>query len=117
MDPKHWASLSIRSVEYFFHIHLMVALISYGLVAILLKKHLRHIQYRLLSIDKVPFEKFKSPKVALVIPAFNESTGIVDSINAALSSDYPNFEVLILNDGSTDDTLKKIISTFELKKS
>ena len=116
MDPKHWASLSIRSVEYFFHIHLMVALISYGLVAILLKKHLRHIQYRLLSIDKVPFEKFKSPKVGFVIPAFNESTGIVDSINAALSSDYPNFEVLILNDGSTDDTLEKIISTFELKR-
>jgi cellulose synthase/poly-beta-1,6-N-acetylglucosamine synthase-like glycosyltransferase len=114
MDPKHLVSLSIRGIEYFFHFHLMIALVSYGIVAALLRKHLKHIQYRLLSIDKVPFEQFKSPKVALIIPAFNEAEGILNSINAALSSDYPNFEVIVFNDGSTDSTLQKIITNYGL---
>lgn len=116
MDPKHLISLSVRVLEYFFHFHLLIALISYGIIAVLLRKHLKHIQYRLLSIHKLPFERLNSPKIALIIPAFNESDGIMDSINAALSSDYPNFEVIVLNDGSTDDTLEKIISNYQLVK-
>lgn len=116
-DPKHFVSLAVRGMEYFLHIHLLIAFISYAIVAILLKKHLRHIQYRLLSIDQTPFEKIKSPKVCLVIPAFNETKNILDTINAALSSRYPNFEVIILNDGSTDKTLQKIIQAYGLKKS
>jgi cellulose synthase/poly-beta-1,6-N-acetylglucosamine synthase-like glycosyltransferase len=117
MDAAHIASISIRGAEYFFHIHLLLALITYGCLALLLRKHLKHIQYRLLSIHHVPFEKIKSPKVTLVIPAFNESKGVLDSINAALSSDYPNFDVIVLNDGSIDETLNIILNTYEMVKS
>ncbi len=116
IDPAHFISLAVRGMEYFLHMHLLVALLSYTIVAMLLRKHLKHIQYRQLSIDEMPFEKLKAPKVCIVIPAFNESKNIIDSINAALSSHYPNFEVIILNDGSLDGTLQKIIQTYHLKK-
>jgi poly-beta-1,6-N-acetyl-D-glucosamine synthase len=44
------------------------------------------------------------PGVSVLIPAYNEEAVIATSVRAALKSDYPQFEVLLLDDGSTDDT-------------
>ena len=44
------------------------------------------------------------PGVSVLIPAYNEEAVIATSVRAALNSDYPQFEVLVLDDGSTDDT-------------
>jgi poly-beta-1,6-N-acetyl-D-glucosamine synthase len=44
------------------------------------------------------------PGVSVLIPAYNEEAVIATSVRAALNSDYPRFEVLLLDDGSTDDT-------------
>jgi cellulose synthase/poly-beta-1,6-N-acetylglucosamine synthase-like glycosyltransferase len=45
-----------------------------------------------------------APKVSILIPAFNEQELILDSIHGALSQNYPNFEVIVIDDGSTDLT-------------
>jgi peptidoglycan-N-acetylglucosamine deacetylase len=42
--------------------------------------------------------------VAIVIPAYNEELVISDAVKAALASDYPDFRVIVVDDGSTDDT-------------
>ena len=52
--------------------------------------------------------------ISLVVPAYNESRSIVTSIKALLQLEYPDFEVVVVNDGSTDDTLEKLISGFQL---
>ena len=44
------------------------------------------------------------PGVSVLIPAYNEEAVIATSVRAALNSDYPQLEVLVLDDGSTDDT-------------
>jgi len=44
------------------------------------------------------------PGVTVLIPGYNEEAVIATSVTAALACDYPNFEVLVLDDGSTDDT-------------
>jgi len=44
------------------------------------------------------------PGVSVLIPAYNEAGVIATSVTAALASDYPALEVLVLDDGSTDDT-------------
>jgi len=44
------------------------------------------------------------PGVSVLIPAYNEETVIAISVRAALGADYPELEVLVLDDGSTDDT-------------
>jgi poly-beta-1,6-N-acetyl-D-glucosamine synthase len=44
------------------------------------------------------------PGVSVLIPAFNEEAVIGTSVVAAIASDYPELEVLVLDDGSTDDT-------------
>jgi cellulose synthase/poly-beta-1,6-N-acetylglucosamine synthase-like glycosyltransferase len=54
------------------------------------------------------------PPITIIIPAYNESVTIIDSINSMLVSDYPNAEMIVVNDGSTDDTLAIIDRYFDL---
>lgn len=54
--------------------------------------------------------------VSIIAPAFNEGATIVQSVKSLLSQEYPKFEVVIINDGSSDDTLEKMIAAFALVK-
>ena len=56
------------------------------------------------------------PTVSIIAPAYNESKSIVDNIRALLALHYNHFEVIIINDGSKDDTLEKIVKVYELEK-
>nr|WP_315149737.1 glycosyltransferase [uncultured Flavobacterium sp.] len=56
------------------------------------------------------------PGVSVIAPAFNEGATVVYNIKSLLSLNYPKYEVVLINDGSTDDTLEKLIREFELVK-
>lgn len=56
------------------------------------------------------------PSVALIAPAFNESVVVTESVRSLLTVHYYNLEILVVNDGSTDDTLDKLIKEFHLEK-
>ena len=55
-----------------------------------------------------------APSVTIIAPAFNEGLTIVENIRSLLSLRYVNYEVMLVNDGSEDDTLKKIIDAYDL---
>lgn len=57
-----------------------------------------------------------APSISMVAPAYNESLTIVENVKALLALYYPNFEIIIINDGSNDDTLEKVIDAFDLEK-
>ena len=52
--------------------------------------------------------KYEKPDVSIIIPAYNSKDYIARSIDSALASDFQNLEIIIVNDGSTDDTQKII---------
>jgi cellulose synthase/poly-beta-1,6-N-acetylglucosamine synthase-like glycosyltransferase len=52
--------------------------------------------------------------VSVVAAAYNEQATIVASVHSMLHLQYPKFEVVLVNDGSTDNTLKLLIEEFEL---
>jgi cellulose synthase/poly-beta-1,6-N-acetylglucosamine synthase-like glycosyltransferase len=55
-----------------------------------------------------------APPITLMAPAYNEALTIVESVRSLLALQYPNFEVVVVNDGSKDETLQVLIDAFEL---
>jgi len=60
------------------------------------------------------FEKL--PSVSIIAPAFNEEKTIIENIKCLLNIQYQNFEIIIVNDGSKDNTLQTIVNYFNLVK-
>lgn len=56
----------------------------------------------------------QEPGVSIIVPAYNEGAAIVSSVRSLLQQEYGDFEVIVVNDGSQDDTLDNLIATFEL---
>ncbi len=52
--------------------------------------------------------------ISLLIPAYNEEENVVQNIKSLLKMDYPNFEIIVVNDGSSDKTHEKIVEAFNL---
>lgn len=55
-----------------------------------------------------------TPPISLVVPAHNEAGSIVDSVAALLDLEYPNLEVIVVNDGSADTTLERLAQAYQL---
>ena len=63
------------------------------------------------------FETSHSKPMTLICPAYNEEAGVVASVNSLISLRYPEFQVVVVNDGSTDATLERLIAAFRLRPS
>ncbi|HUG09259.1 MAG TPA: glycosyltransferase [Acidimicrobiia bacterium] len=57
-----------------------------------------------------------SPPVSIIIAAYNEEAGIVDAVRSMSIVRYPRFEIVVINDGSRDNTLAALIEAFDLEK-
>jgi poly-beta-1,6-N-acetyl-D-glucosamine synthase len=57
-----------------------------------------------------------APGVSILAPAYNEGKTVVQNAQSLLSLHYGKFEVILINDGSKDDTLQSLIDNFELEK-
>lgn len=56
-----------------------------------------------------------APQIAVIAPAYNEELTIIESIDALLALHYPDFEIVVVNDGSRDATLERLIGHYGLK--
>jgi cellulose synthase/poly-beta-1,6-N-acetylglucosamine synthase-like glycosyltransferase len=55
-----------------------------------------------------------TPGVSVIVPAFNEEAGVVESVRSLLALHYPRHEVVVVNDGSTDATMARLHDEFDL---
>lgn len=55
-----------------------------------------------------------TPAVSVIASAYNEEVTIKDNVNSLLKIDYPAYDIIIVNDESTDDTMKILIEEFDL---
>ncbi len=56
-----------------------------------------------------------TPPVTVIAPAYNEEKTIVASVRSFLQLEYPELQVIVVNDGSRDDTLQRLRDSFELE--
>ncbi|MBK0370016.1 glycosyltransferase family 2 protein [Flavobacterium agrisoli] len=90
-------------------VYLLLAIFSYAAI-------LKHIRFQKYLEERTLFKSNHLMGVSVVAPAFNEGLNIVYNVHSLLSLTYPKFEVIIVNDGSTDDSLSKLITEFDLVK-
>ncbi|MFN3216078.1 MAG: glycosyltransferase family 2 protein [Acidimicrobiales bacterium] len=55
-----------------------------------------------------------APRISVLVPAYNEEVTIADSVAGLLALTYPNLEVVVVNDGSSDATMERLTEAFEL---
>ena len=60
-----------------------------------------------------PINAKTAPEVSIIVPAYNEEVNIVRTINNLKQQDYPNFHIYLVDDGSKDNTLKRVHEKFD----
>ena len=90
-------------------VYILMLLIAFNAI----KKYSQHTQS--LEMKNLFLSPFAKP-VSLLIPAYNEQANIVESLKSILQLQYPTYEIILINDGSSDTTLEQLLNSFDLIK-
>ncbi|MFB6262403.1 MAG: glycosyltransferase family 2 protein [Bradymonadaceae bacterium] len=103
-------------IDLFIIVYFVVLNSFYGLLILLsLLEVARRKSDRLPELDSEILRHGTAPPVTVIAPAYNEQETIVDSVRALLDVEYPDFEVVVVNDGSRDQTLETLREAFDLE--
>jgi cellulose synthase/poly-beta-1,6-N-acetylglucosamine synthase-like glycosyltransferase len=102
--------LGVVSIAYFAGLNLLY-LIFTGIAWRSVARQLRRRSYD--AVEDI-FASPLTPGISVLLPAFNEESGVVESVRSLLRLRYPTHEVVVVNDGSTDATLDRLTEAFDL---
>ena len=96
-------------------VYMLIVIFTYSSMLVFAFIQLRK-QYQLDrdEIDDDYIDVMYTKPISIIVPAFNEEVGIVDSVHSLLSLRYPQTEIIIVNDGSTDQTQQVVIEQFRM---
>ena len=100
--------------QWFFLLYIVALNLGYlALNALSMKELPRHLETRLLDLLPRAHSGYEPP-TSILVPAFNEEATIAASVRSLLQLDYPELEVIVINDGSRDGTLQALRREFAL---
>lgn len=118
------------NLDFWIHFFLgIVWTINLTLMALLIAQSLSHLAWLILAFFELRKSLHHEKKsdmwwmltrdvtfsISLLVPAHNEENTIVENVRSLLALHYPDFEVIVVNDGSKDGTLRAIIDNFGLQ--
>jgi cellulose synthase/poly-beta-1,6-N-acetylglucosamine synthase-like glycosyltransferase len=113
----NWPVIIYDFITYAIFTYSVALLFFYVLIAIYSTGDARHYMNRNSFTDyKTLTSSLHVPSVSILAPAYNEGATIIENVRSLLSIYYGNMEVVIINDGSKDDTMEKLIKAYDLKK-
>lgn len=109
-------------ISFLVHIYLILILAyaimimsSYLILAYLSARELREYLKRNSFVDyEVMLSSEYAPAMSLIAPAYNEAATIKENVRSLLSLNYSNYQVIVVNDGSKDDSMEVLISNYDL---
>lgn len=104
--------LQILTLLYFILINLFYLVLFFISLAAILSYHRRAKNISFYQIRKSTL----TPPISILVPAYNEGKTIVPCLISLLMLSYPQYEIIVVNDGSTDDTLENLKKTFKLRR-
>ncbi len=111
-----WAALDGYNVVVLVYFALLS--LTYMVMTVVAFRSLRKHALRLRSVYLEDLMRsVAAPPITLIAPAYNEEATCIDAVRALLGLEYPEFRVLVVNDGSTDGTLARLKQEFDLKRS
>jgi len=118
-DGGFWGALA-RIIVGFNHFVLvyfvMINLGYFAIFAVSLQELWRFVQRSFFSdYDQIRQSDLTLP-VSLLVPAYNEAATIVESVRSLLKLNYGQYEIIIINDGSKDQTLETLMRAFDLQR-
>lgn len=104
----------LQTVELFFVIYL-IGYATFLFLSVCVGSSELHSQMKLRKLKNKITKNITIP-ITIIVPAHNEEVTVCDTVKSLLNLDYENYEVIVVDDGSTDDTSKNIIDYFGMKK-
>ncbi|MGJ7910183.1 glycosyltransferase family 2 protein [Neobacillus sp. LXY-1] len=111
-----WGEI-VKAFAWFIAVYMVIVIIFYSVILLISIFQLRkkyHLDRDQIYEDYL--EDIYTKPVSILVPAYNEEAGIIQSVRSLLSINYPTFEVVVINDGSTDGTLEKMIEHYDMKE-
>jgi len=98
-------------------VYLALLNLAYLTTGILAFRHTRRHVVRLetLDLDRMVAGADTLP-MSLIVPAYNEEGTIVGAVRSFLSLRYPDYEVIVVNDGSSDGTMDRLLGAFDMER-
>jgi cellulose synthase/poly-beta-1,6-N-acetylglucosamine synthase-like glycosyltransferase len=115
---KPWAEqLSTYVIDFNYYLaYYSVAINAIYLILLVLSYINSEKQSKLWDLKSMSFlfKKKILPAISIIAPAYNEEKTIIESTNSLLNLKYPDYELILVNDGSKDNTLNTLIQQFNL---
>lgn len=93
---------------------LNVTYLSYTILSLVTVR--RHLRARSRERLEQVFSSRLVPPISVILTAYNEAETIVDSVRGMLRQLYSQYEIVVVNDGSTDQTLQRLVSAFGMER-
>ncbi len=112
-----FSNIIYESIIWLFLIYGTAVFLVYGWIAIYaLGAVLRYKKENTFTDYTIIASNPNAPTFSIIAPAYNEGITIVENVRSLLSLFYHNLEIIIVNDGSKDDSIQKLIEAYELEK-
>ena len=98
----HFSNITVSTLKIAFVGLAVLAILRTLLLLVLARRHARQ------PVEAVGFGAAWPPPVSVVVPAYNEELGVAATVRSIAASDYPDLDIVVVDDGSTDATYDEV---------